>query len=174
MDKISSDNLSRADNQQERPNPWWIAGFVDGEGCFSVSFVKNKSVKFGYQIFTEFVLTQGERSISALKDVADYFGCGSIYRNNRVDNHKESLYRYCVRSRDDLQNTIIPFFERYQLRTAKQNDFKIFCDVVRMMCSKEHLCEEGFAKIRGLAEQTNRKKQRILESSETIRQTPVK
>ena len=142
-------------------NPWWIAGFVDGEGCFSISFVKNNSVRFGYQIFTEFVLTQGEKSIDALQQVADYFHCGKIYRNNRHDNHRETLYRYCVRSRADLQAIIIPFFQRYQLKTAKRADFEIFNRVVEMMCEGRHLSGEGFEIIRDLAAQTNRKKVRL-------------
>ncbi len=33
-----SDNVTGADNQQERPlNPWYVTGFIDAEGCFSVS-----------------------------------------------------------------------------------------------------------------------------------------
>ena len=143
-------------------NPWWIAGFVDGEGCFSISFVKNNTVRFGYQIFTEFVITQGEKSKSCLEEIMTYFGCGKLYINNRTDNHNEPLYRYCVRSRDDLQNIIIPFFYKHKLKTSKSIDFDIFAKVVAMMYEGKHLNEEGFLKIRELAAQTNRKKARGL------------
>ena len=161
---IEESDISPAclNEQQEKPNPWWVVGFVDGEGCFSISFVKNSTVKFGYQIFTEFVLTQGEKSLSTLESVMAFFECGKIYRNNRHDNHKESLYRYCVRSRNDLQNIIIPFFQNYKLQTAKRFDFEIFAQVVEMMCEGQHLQEDGFSKIRELAAQTNRKKTRDL------------
>lgn len=145
-------------------DPWWVVGFVDGEGCFSISFVKNKTVRFGYQIFAEFVITQGEKSKNVLEDVADFFGCGKLYCNKRYDNHNEHLYRYCVRARKDLQSKIIPFFEKYQLQTSKRNDFEIFVSVVNMMSRGEHLNEEGFAAIRELAATTNRKKRRIVES----------
>ena len=33
--------------------PDWIAGFVDGEGCFYVGVNKHPEVKFGYQILPE-------------------------------------------------------------------------------------------------------------------------
>ena len=171
MDAQSSDNQSRADNQQERPDPWWIAGFVDGEGCFSVSFVRNRSVRFDYQIFTEFVITQGEKSLDALESVREYFGCGKVYCNRRTDNHREHLYRLCVRSRSDLQAKIIPFFQAYPLRTAKRFDFETFVVVVEMMSRKEHLSEDGFARIAEMAATMNRKKPRVLESSETLRRT---
>jgi hypothetical protein len=142
-------------------NPWWIVGFVDGEGCFSISFVKNDTVRFGHQIFTEFVITQGEKSKKTLEGIQQYFGCGKIYVNRRNDNHNEPLYRYCVRLRDDLQNTIIPFFKKHQLKTAKNNDFMIFAQVVDMMTKGEHLNKEGFDVIRELAAQTNRRKRRM-------------
>src|SRR3990167_7230330 len=36
-----SNNATRADNQQERLiKIGWITGFVDGEGCFTIHFVK--------------------------------------------------------------------------------------------------------------------------------------
>ena len=108
-----SNKDSSRDNQQERLDPWWIVGFVDGEGCFSACLVRNRTTKLGYQIFCEFVITQGERSLSALENVKDYFQCGGIYINRRYDNHKYNLYRYCVRRQDDLANKIIPFFRKY-------------------------------------------------------------
>lgn len=142
-------------------NPWWIAGFVDGEGCFSVSFIKNDTMRFGYQIFAEFVVTQGEKSLSALELIKDYFDCGKLYCNRRHDNHQENLYRYCVRNREDLTCKVIPFFEKYPLLTAKSNDYGIFAEVVGMMNKGEHLTEDGFAKIQKLAAMTNRRKSRI-------------
>ena len=147
-------------SERTKLNPWWIAGFVDGEGCFSISFVKNSTVRFGYQIFTEFVITQGEKSKQTLEDIQEYFGCGKLYINKRKDNHNEPLYRYCVRSREDLKNVILPFFEKYQLKTAKMNDFLLFTQVVDMMVMGEHLNEEGFEIIKKLAAQTNRRKKR--------------
>src|SRR5205807_2126943 len=60
------DNLWSADNQQERlVRIGWILGFVDGEGCFSIGFVRQpartdrQGYKTGYQVSHEFVVTQG-------------------------------------------------------------------------------------------------------------------
>lgn len=140
-----SDNDSSRDNQQERLDPWWIVGFVDGEGCFSVSTFKNNTTKSGYQTLFEFVVTQGEKSREALESIQKYFGCGGIYPNRRHDNHAHDLLRYCVRRKRDLKEKIIPFFTRYPLKTAKRQQFESFC-----------------------------KKFQDLESSETIRQGPSK
>jgi hypothetical protein len=97
-----SNNASSADNQQERLKMSnWILGFVDGEGCFSVSIFKNRTSKSGFQVMPEFVVTQGQKSLSVLQEIKDFFQCGSIFVNRRHDNHKENIYRFCVRSLTD-------------------------------------------------------------------------
>ncbi len=129
MVKIThSDNVSSRDNQQERLDPWWIVGFVDGEGCFSVSTFKNRTTRSSYQTLFEFVVTQGERSKSALEAIKNYFNCGNIYINRRYDNHNYNLLRYCVRKQGDLRDKIIPFFRKYQFKSTKRDQFEKFCD----------------------------------------------
>jgi hypothetical protein len=68
---------------------------------------------------------------------------------------------------------IVPFFERYPLRTAKALEFDRFADVVRRMRRGEHLTVQGLAEIATIAATMNfRKPSRFLESSEAIRQPP--
>ena len=138
----------------------YISGFVDGEGCFSVSVILNKTTKSGIQIFPEFVVTQGAKSLAVLKEIKNFFGCGNIFVNKRYDNHHEHLYRYCVRSLADLEIKIIPFFMEHNLKTHKRHDFKIFTAVVMMMFQKKHLNEKGKNKILRLISNMNRKKKR--------------
>ena len=165
-----SKNVSRADHQQERLKfEQWILGFTDGEGCFTVSFIKNKTTKTGWQLFPEFVITQGEKSGSVLEEIKYFFRCGNVFVNRRTDNHRDHINRYCVRSIPELQKTIIPFFLKNPLRTSKRNDFIIFREIVEMMSQKIHYNQEGIQLIAKLVEKMNRKKIRILESSETKR-----
>lgn len=160
-----------ADNQQERLKMiGWIIGYVDGEGCFSVSLFRNKTTKFGWQVFPEFVVTQGEKSKKSLKILLKFFECGKIFVNKRYDNHNENIYRYCVRSKNDLTEIIIPFFKKNQLRTAKKEDFNIFARIVAMINENKHAELSGMKKIAKMIEKMNRKKSsNFLESSETIR-----
>ncbi|MBI4708756.1 MAG: LAGLIDADG family homing endonuclease [Candidatus Portnoybacteria bacterium] len=162
------------DNPQERLKTiGWIVGYVDGEGCFSVTMIRNARTKFGWQVFPEFVVTQGEKSLNSLKMIQNFFECGKIFINRRHDNHKEPLFRYCVRSISDLNAKIIPFFEKNNLKTAKEKDFKVFAKIVKMMISQRHFKYRGMKKIAGLMEKINRcKPSKFLESPETIRQTP--
>ena len=165
--------IGKPDNQQERPEiASWICGFVDGEGCFSVSFIRNKTTSFGWQVFPEFVVTQGEKSRSALELIQNFFGCGRIYVNRRHDNHKEMLLRYCVRSQKDLRERIIPFFQKYPLQTYKVKDFQQFIKILFLMEKMRHKTVHGLKRIAKIIQEMNRKvPSRFLESSETIRQT---
>ena len=148
---MPSKNVSSADNQQERLRlSGWIVGFVDGEGCFSISVFKNRTSKSGYQVMPEFVVTQGQKSLNSLKIIKDFFGCGAIYVNRRYDNHKENIYRYCVRNFKDINEKIIPFFKVNQLLTSKRKDFELFCKVIEMIKNRQHLTLQGLNQIRRL------------------------
>jgi len=166
---MNSKNALSADNQQERLKiENWIVGFTDGEGCFSVSFIRNKTTKSGWQIFPEFVITQGKKSLPALNIFQKYFNCGKIFVNRRCDNHNENLYRFCVRSIAELEEKIVPFFQKNPLKTAKRKDCELFCNIIKKMKKGEHLSETGAKKIANIVEQMNsRKKSRFLKSSET-------
>lgn len=160
-----SDNPTGADDQQERLiNIGWIIGFADGEGCFSISFVRQpdregrKGYRAGYQVAHRFVVTQGKRSLQCLYDIRDFFGVGEVYCNKRFDNHKEDMYMYYVQRRKELLNVIIPFFQRYPMRSAKQEDFLKFAHCVALINEGAHLSAEGMVGIARIVQTMNRQK----------------
>jgi hypothetical protein len=162
-----SENANGADNQQERLlRTGWVTGFVDGEGCFSVGFVRQadrpgrRGYSAGYQVFHRFVVTQGASSASALEELKAFFGVGRIYVNQRHDNHKEHLHQYIVGRRDDLLERIIPFFKAHPLRTAKQRDFEKFVLCMEVVASGRHRTAEGLVEIAELTQTMNFKKPR--------------
>ncbi len=170
-DDMGSDNPYGADDQQERPGiEQWIVGFVDGEGCFSISVVRNATCRLGWQVQHEFAVTQAATSRAALEVLGRHFGCGRIIENVRRDEHRLPLLRYSVKARRDLTSRIIPFFEAHPLITAKRHDFESFREVIELMQAGEHLTIEGLARIAGITETMNRRQRsRFLESSEAIR-----
>ncbi len=171
-----TDNFLGAGNQQERlETAGWVVGFTDGEGCFSVSIVRNKTSSIGWQVMPEVVVTQGEKSLDALKKLQSFFRCGNIFVNRRYDNHTENLFRFCVRSLKDLNEKVIPFFRKHRLDTAKRQDFEHFARIMDLMKEKRHLSLQGVKQIAGIASQMNvRKARAFLESSETIRQSRLR
>jgi hypothetical protein len=166
-ESYSSDNSSAADNQQERLiKIGWITGYVDGEGCFSINLIRQphrhnrRGYKTGFQVAHEFAVTQGASSVDSLQLLMKFFGVGNVYINKRYDNHKEHMYRYCVRARKELVKTIIPFFDQYPLRTSKQGNFLKFAECMRLMETGAHLTRSGLIKIVEIAETMNHKKPR--------------
>jgi LAGLIDADG endonuclease len=164
---FDSDNSSAAENQQERLiKIGWITGFVDGEGCFSINFIRQphrvnrRGYTTGFQVAHEFAVTQGAKSVEVLYTLLQFFGVGGVYINRRYDNHKEHVYRYCVRKRDDLALKIVPFFRRYPLQTSKQGDFLKFAECLRLMESNSHLTRPGLIEMIKIAETMNHCKPR--------------
>ena len=129
----------------------WIVGFVDGEGCFHIGINQNPIMKLGYQVLPEFTVIQHKRNVQILYALKDYFGCG-VVRNNHGD---RMCYR--VRGHQNLLQTIVPFFEKHQLKTNKKVDFIKFRRVVLMMNEDAHLSSEGLDDIRQIQLQMNKK-----------------
>src|SRR5438309_6337051 len=85
-DVYHGDNVTGAENQQERLIEFrgWVIGFVDGEGCFSISFVRQppRRGRAGYatgvQVTPRFVVTQGVKSMHCLEELKQFFGAGRI------------------------------------------------------------------------------------------------
>jgi hypothetical protein len=161
------DNVTGADNQQERLiQLGWVVGFVDGEGCFSVGFVRQPSrqnrtgYKTGYQVFHRFVVTQGAKSVACLKELHEFFGVGRLFVNERHDNHREHLCQFIVGRRTDLIEIVIPFFRRYPLRSAKQQDFEKFARCMELVSTGRHLSRDGLIEIAEIAQTMNRQKPR--------------
>ena len=164
---MGSENPPGAENQQERLiRTGWVVGFVDGEGCFSIGFVRQpnrtsrRGYKTGYQVVHRFVVTQGARSAQCLEELKAFFGVGELYVNRRHDNHKEHLHQYRVARREDLLGTIVPFFKQYSLRTDKRRDFEKFSACMDIISSGGHLTVDGLIEIAGLAEKMNHQRSR--------------
>jgi hypothetical protein len=165
---VYSDKVTSAENQQERLIEFrgWVVGFVDGEGCFSIGFVRQQrradrsGYKTGYQVTHEFVVTQGERSLACLHELREFFGVGQVIINTRYDNHREHLHRYVVRRRADLLETVIPFFQQYPLRSSKREDFEKFVRCVELVAGGSHRTPAGLIEIAEIVQTMNRRKPR--------------
>ena len=155
---MESENRSGADNQQERPiasiNPWFISGFVDGEGSFHVAFSRRKDLSKGWILIPEFHVSQNRERASVLSEIQSYFDCGYI-----KENHKERINDvsqvFVVRKRDDLVNKIVPFFEQYPLRSQKKKDFLVFAQIVKAMNTGHHHSLDGFRSLVSQAYEMN-------------------
>jgi hypothetical protein len=141
------------DNQQERLGDY-LAGYVDGEGSFHVAVQRNPSTRHGWQLVPEFHVSQNPERASVLRLLQAQLGCGRIQANARKGGRDRALV-FVVRNRADLLHKVIPFFERHPIISEKHREFETFSTIVRAMDRREHLHQEGFERLLGLALQMN-------------------
>ena len=53
-------------------NPWWVTGFVDGEGSFHVSVRKNKDSKLGWLVQQRFTIGLHVKDKAILQEILSY------------------------------------------------------------------------------------------------------
>ncbi|UCG35542.1 MAG: LAGLIDADG family homing endonuclease [Candidatus Omnitrophota bacterium] len=141
-----------ADNQQGRTREEagnYIAGFVDGEGSFSITVQRSKNVRLGIQIIPEFHACQHSNRTETLEFIKEHLRCGYLKPNHRK-NPNDLTWVFVVRDLKNLQEKVIPFFMDYPL-IAKRQDFGKFRNIVNMMDKKLHLTKNGLAEILKIA-----------------------
>jgi hypothetical protein len=132
---MGSENPSGADNQQETAvpclvlEPNWIVGFVDGEGCFSVSVHRNSMMHRhgGWQLQPVFQIYQHQDHREVLEAMVPTFGCGRV----RSKGPRSSVLTYSVESLRDLEARVLPFFERHPLvcEVRRFRSIRLHCEV---------------------------------------------
>ena len=121
-------------------DPHWITGFVDGEGCFTVSVIENKKYKIGLTLQPRFEIGLHAKDQAVLEGIKNFLRVGKIY-NYRL--HEVILQ---VRSIKELKQ-ILKHFYKFPLITQKRADFLLLMQVIEIIDRGEHLTIEGLHKI---------------------------
>lgn len=113
-------------------HPYYVTGFTDGEGCFTIYVRRDKQQKKGRTLYyfywrAAFVINLRGDDQNVLKDIQKFFnGCGNFAVSNLKSSrllHDYGQAHWQVTSITDLVKTVIPHFERYPLRTKKAKEF---------------------------------------------------
>ncbi|MBU2495265.1 MAG: LAGLIDADG family homing endonuclease [Candidatus Omnitrophica bacterium] len=176
---MASENARCADNQQASSgiiSDEYLTGFTEGEGCFYVGFSKRNDLPLGWQVITEFHLSQNPGGKNILEAFQKRLGCGYL-KLNHPKSEKDKTWVLIIKDRKDLQEKLIPFFKKHSLYSQKAEEYLVFKQVLDTIKLKEHLNLNGFKKIVDLVFQLPRNtkkrysKENILSAaSETIRQ----
>lgn len=124
--------------------PNYIVGFVDGEGCFSITINNGKRIPEVRLIF-EIELREDDRDV--LCQIQETLGCGKIYQLDYSRYHWRGHVKYKVSNFKDISEKIIPFLQQYPLRAKKRHQFERFCHVAELIRQKRHLLPEGIKEI---------------------------
>lgn len=113
----------------------YIAGFVDGEGCFALNYRAdrrydgkgNKIYEYHYWK-TEFAIVLHPSDAELLRLIKQSLGVGSISFKRAGDQ-----VRYSVQNVLDLNNVIVPFFKKNPLFGTKAKDFELWSQAVHLL-----------------------------------------
>jgi LAGLIDADG endonuclease len=128
----------------------YISGFVDGEGCFTVSISPRAKLLVGWEVRPSFSVSQNGDRAEVLHVLQGHFGCGSI----RPDRSDRTL-KWETRRLEDLLDRVIPHFRRYPLISGKRLDFERLAAVCRLQAAGAHRTEAGLIEIVELAREMN-------------------
>jgi LAGLIDADG endonuclease len=124
-------------------DPYFITGFTDAEGSFTVTIYPDKKMKNGIRVLAEFKIGLNEQDLDLLKLIQNYFGgIGNLHYNTTFNS-----WTYKVSKNKDMLNVIIPHFTKYPLLTQKAADFKLFVEIVKLVSESAHLNKAGLSQI---------------------------
>ena len=128
-------------DEKVKLNPWWLTGFIDGEGSFKINIYKMEKMKVGWCVQVIFSMGLQKNDIAILEENKMFWGIGSITKK-----HGPQSVQLQVKNIEDLK-VIINHFYKYPLITKKLADYKLWKQAYYLMLNKEHLTEEGLHKI---------------------------
>jgi hypothetical protein len=129
-------------------NPWFITGFSDAEGSFSILIQPNVKLHTKYRVKAIFTIVLHKKDYAILEQIKHTLMVGEV--TFKGDN--EVSYR--VESIKELEK-VIDHFDKYPLISVKQSDYIIFKQCLSLMKMKEHLTKRGLLKIISLKTSLN-------------------
>ena len=121
-------------------NPWWVTGFVDGDGSFILNIYQNSRLKTGWNVKLFLYISLHCKDKTLLEQIKNFFGVGSI-----IFNENKNVARLLVYSIQELE-IIIQHFTKFILITHKRADFELFKQAFWLMKNKDHLTKAGLEK----------------------------
>jgi hypothetical protein len=131
------------------PDPFWIAGFTSGDGSFQIR-LRKLNTKIGYRVSLLYSFHLHIRDLDVLKGLATYFSSNSkntITNEKKVSISEDKSVHLQIAKFIDINEKIIPFFEKYPIKGVKSLDFEDFKKVCKLIENKKHLTTLGIKAI---------------------------
>ncbi len=114
----------------------FIAGLVEGEGCFSLNYNKKAGSKTN-SLRPMFSIGLIIRDKKLLEKIQEKIGCGTIYHDKshrkRGYDATHDVVSLRIYNKQDLYYKLIPFFDKYQLHGSKRIAFEIFKEILQVI-----------------------------------------
>ena len=63
-------------------NPWFVTGFTDGEGSFTLSIYKDEKYKTGWRVRLFFEIHLHKKDLKILENIRKFFDVGKLYNSS--------------------------------------------------------------------------------------------
>lgn len=122
----TSNEVSPLDMEEEEFFTWF-AGLSSGEATF---YSRLKPLPSGNTtVYNEFKIALRVDDKPMLDGIFQRLGVGMVHRIKAYGNAKAQAAYRVIRN-EELYSTIIPIFEKYPLKSKKQNDFDVWSQIV--------------------------------------------
>jgi hypothetical protein len=127
-------------------NDYWLSGFTDAEGCFSLSLLSNSS---GYRL--RFLLCQKwEINKPILDHINKLFGVGKVFKHTSPNS-----WEYIVNGVKNC-NSILPYFDEYILFSKKKQSYELWKELRLQLINGDHLNSNTRIKMKELTNEINK------------------
>lgn len=136
----------------EITSPYWISGFVSGEGNFDAGIRKATGMRIE-RPYLRFRITQHNRDLKLMELIIKYLGAGRIEWDNRKG---VSNVHIVVGNFTDITNKIIPFFYNYPILGVKNLDYLDWTKIADLIKLGLNKTKEGMDKIKEIEKGMNK------------------
>jgi hypothetical protein len=161
----------------------YILGFVEGEGCFSITIQRyidrkprktktrcKKKYPFLFRVNPTFRITQAkDDGFELLKEIRETLGFGRFQIQTRPDrerNSRTAVHYYAQGLNECLR--VKEFFAPLEFLTRKGKSFEKWCQVLKLMQEGKHLTREGLLEICDIRNGMNYRKTKCKWTKEEI------
>ena len=145
-------------------NDAWLCGFTDAEGCFSVK-INNAKHKFYVEVI--FILDQKDaevvlNKIAFLLNTTAKAKLRTVNKNIKSKNltdYINTMFRlsvYCNDRNKPNFSLISSYFNKYPLKTTKQESFNKWCKIFKIVANKQPLIPESLHLVREIRHNMNK------------------
>ncbi len=119
-----------------RIDPWYVTGFIDGEGCFclTVNTERKKRARkisvYRYWIVDFSIHLRSDDKL-ILIEIRDFLGGGRVNLIRKGRGQQE--VHLSVRDRGVITSRLIPHLEQYPLQAKKKADFQLWREAVGIL-----------------------------------------
>lgn len=161
-----SNNLPPFIHSSKEPtlNDAWLSGFTDAEGCFSVK-INNAKRKFYVQVI--FILDQKNAEV-VLNKIALLLNTSAkaklrtvnkCIKSQNLTDYVNTMFRlssYCNDRKKPTYSIIINYFNKYPLKTSKQESFKKWKKIFEIVANNQPLTPETLQLVREIRHNMNK------------------